>query len=179
MMGFTQELIEGVPVLRKPAHFLFKTGLCVKNAVAHPLIKYCGYFPRSLSDRGQDAWVIEIFNGKRGGYFLELGAADGFSESNTFLLEKKFGWSGLCIEPNPAQFQLITERYRRTCSVAPELIDETEGDVEFVLYGQESGLVATEAANNDAPSREKPLTCSEHVLKVAFYAWKPTHSLQS
>ena len=44
---------------------------------------------RSLSQAGQDFWVIgEAFNGKRNGYFVELGSADGITLSNTFLLEK-------------------------------------------------------------------------------------------
>ena len=35
---------------------------------------------RSLSQAGQDFWVIgEAFNGKRNGYFVELGSADGIT----------------------------------------------------------------------------------------------------
>jgi FkbM family methyltransferase len=37
------------------------------------------------------------------GFFIEAGANDGISQSNTFLYEKKYGWSGLLIEPNPSK----------------------------------------------------------------------------
>lgn len=38
------------------------------------------------------------------GYFIELGANDGLNQSNTYKLQKDFGWSGLLIEPSPIQF---------------------------------------------------------------------------
>jgi FkbM family methyltransferase len=45
------------------------------------------------------------------GFFIEAGANDGISQSNTFLYEKEFGWSGLLIEPNPSKcFQCKNNR---------------------------------------------------------------------
>lgn len=37
------------------------------------------------------------------GFYVELGVNDGFSQSNTFFLEKK-GWSGILVEPCPNLF---------------------------------------------------------------------------
>ena len=38
------------------------------------------------------------------GFFIEAGANDGISQSNTFLYEKEYGWNGLLIEPNPSKY---------------------------------------------------------------------------
>jgi FkbM family methyltransferase len=48
------------------------------------------------------------------GYFIELGANDGISQSNTKNLELYHGWQGLLIEPSPQQFgKLIKNRKKR------------------------------------------------------------------
>jgi len=38
-----------------------------------------------------------------GGFFVEAGAHDGFTQSNTYYLERFRGWRGVLIEPIPAQ----------------------------------------------------------------------------
>lgn len=139
--------IQDSPVLSRIAHLGLKTALRAKNLVLAPAAR-AGYCPPSLSDRGQDRWVIETFAGKRGGYFLELGAADGFSESNTYVLEKRYGWSGLCIEPNPVLFAQLKEW--RSCRCVADAVDSEDGTVDYVLSGQESGIVAADTDNGSA-----------------------------
>ena len=38
------------------------------------------------------------------GYFVELGANNGLFQSNTYLLQQRYGWTGLLIEPSPSQY---------------------------------------------------------------------------
>lgn len=49
----------------------------------------------------QDLWVCFELGEKTGGYFVEFGATNGLSNSNTWLLEKRLGWKGILAEPNP------------------------------------------------------------------------------
>jgi len=46
----------------------------------------------------QEKFVIEIFNGKKNGVYVELGAFDSKLGSNTFYLESDYDWSGVSFE---------------------------------------------------------------------------------
>lgn len=63
-----------------------------------------GSLERHFSQAGQDLFVLEVLDGKCGGVFLDLGCNHPIMINNTFLLEKEFGWSGLCFDVDP-QFQ--------------------------------------------------------------------------
>jgi FkbM family methyltransferase len=53
----------------------------------------------SKSQIQQDLIALMITNQISKGYFVEFGAASGKSGSNTYLLEKKYGWNGIVAEP--------------------------------------------------------------------------------
>ena len=56
-------------------------------------------FENSYSQISQDIFVISQLKGMKSGFFIEFGATDGISLSNTFLLEKNFDWKGILVEP--------------------------------------------------------------------------------
>lgn len=53
----------------------------------------------SKSQLGQDIVALIVNNFKREGYFVEFGATNGYDLSNSYLLEKHFGWKGILAEP--------------------------------------------------------------------------------
>ncbi|HVH82059.1 MAG TPA: FkbM family methyltransferase [Stellaceae bacterium] len=55
----------------------------------------------NVEDQDCALWVLHETRQKRDGYFVEFGATDGISLSNTHLLEQEFGWRGILAEPNP------------------------------------------------------------------------------
>jgi len=96
----------------------------------------------STSQIGQDRQVIDkIYNGLRGGYFIELGAGDGITLSNTFILERDYGWNGLCIEPNP-DYNLSMQRNRKCHTSTACCLDVVGKHVEFsqAAYKELSGI---------------------------------------
>lgn len=59
---------------------------------------------KTSAQNKEDLVLIQYFQ-KRGGVFVDVGAHDGVQFSNTHLLETKYGWTGVCIEPNPDSFK--------------------------------------------------------------------------
>lgn len=86
-----------------------------------------GYF----SQKGQDKFLNEnIFKNKEKGFFVEIGAHDGISFSNTYYFEKYLGWHGICIEPNPEIFKKLTGN--RKCYCEQVCISSDFGVKEFL-----------------------------------------------
>ncbi len=75
----------------------------------------------------QDTFIICRTNSKIGGYFVEVGAWDPIKFSNTFKLERDFGWSGLLIEPNPKMANRI--KRKRSSKVIEVAISNRAGSV--------------------------------------------------
>ena len=59
-----------------------------------------GYFGLNKIDQH-----LEKFFPNKNGYFVELGANDGISQSNTLFLEKYKNYRGVLIEPHPGNFE--------------------------------------------------------------------------
>jgi FkbM family methyltransferase len=52
------------------------------------------------SQHGEDVVLWRYFQGRRNGFFIEIGAYDGVTFSNTYMLEAA-GWNGILVEANP------------------------------------------------------------------------------
>jgi len=102
-----------------------------------------------VSQAGQDYWVYgEVFDEKRRGFFLDVGAHDGLQLSNTFLLEKRYKWSGICVEGNPETFKKLVA-YRR-CICVNACLDSEPSEVMFAKRGVLGGIVASDTDNREA-----------------------------
>lgn len=59
-----------------------------------------------------DEWVIshlQEMGCSKDGYYVEAGAFDGITHSNTLTLERHFNWTGLLIEPHPDLVSVVKE----------------------------------------------------------------------
>ena len=82
--------------------------------------------PLSCSQILQDIWVLYELNEKRGGYFVEFGACDGVTLSNTLLLEKTYGWQGALAEPARSWHEAL--RTNRNCYITGKCVYRTDGE---------------------------------------------------
>lgn len=63
-----------------------------------------------FSQNAQDAWMTAFTGYAKGGTFMEVGAFDGWTISNTAILEQAWGWDGICVEALPAAAARIAAR---------------------------------------------------------------------
>lgn len=97
---------------------------------------------KTFSQYYQDSFLNFLFAGKQGGVFLDIGANDGITFSNTYFFEKYKGWSGLCVEPLVDKFQKC--KTVRNCHLENVCLSDREGVVRFrKVYGFDmlSGIV--------------------------------------
>lgn len=107
---------------------------------------------KAVSQLGQELWVLERVDYKRDGFFVEFGATDGITLSNSWLLEHEFGWSGICAEPNPKFFKDL--QANRSCVVSDECIGQHSGDrISFILADVYGGIADYSDADNHAQKR--------------------------
>lgn len=75
--------------------------------------------------RGQASMILDILSEQRNGFYVECGALDGETRSNTLYMERKLGWKGLLVEADPKNFKLLLRKNRHAWSINVCLNDKT------------------------------------------------------
>lgn len=119
-----------------------------KEWLAHdPEVAFLGHclslLGSSHSQILQDLYVLYKCGLKEGGFFVEFGATDGMVRSNTLLLERELGWSGVLAEPFPVWHEAL--RRNRTSAIDTRCVWKTSGETREFL-GSHSQELATIAA---------------------------------
>lgn len=95
------------------------------------------------SQAGQDRVIEHLFQGKTGGVFVDIGAYDGVTGSNTLFFEKWRNWTGVLVEPVEA-FRTSAQE-TRSAPCLPYAVAEGPGTARFMAvtegFTQMSGLV--------------------------------------
>jgi FkbM family methyltransferase len=109
--GSTIRLAQRNPMVderpKHPAVASFESLLALRNYATQNPQDSAGIFARFCAENFnvsrvqlfQDMLVILLLRGKRNGFFVEFGATDGVSLSNSFVLEKNLQWKGILAEP--------------------------------------------------------------------------------
>lgn len=99
----------------------------VGNSLASRFVDYCvRNHRRSNSQLFQDLMVLVVLNEQRDGFFVEFGATDGVSLSNTCLLERAYQWTGILAEPGHVWHNAIFSN--RSCAIDTRCVWRTSGE---------------------------------------------------
>jgi FkbM family methyltransferase len=120
---------------------------------------------KSYSQLNQDLDVLKHYNNKKDGYFIEIGANNGITLSNTYLLEKEYGWKGICIEPIPKTYLKLIKNRNCICS-DKAVYNQSNVTVNFTIteYDLLSGITENIDRHKDDAKNGKQITVSTITL---------------
>jgi FkbM family methyltransferase len=111
------------------------------------------YLRKSMSQFGQDLFVLYELGYKRNGFFVEFGATNGVDLSNTHILEREFGWNGILAEPARGWHESL--RRNRSCQIDELCVwKETGVTMLFREVGEFSTIDAFSGADGHAYLRD-------------------------
>lgn len=110
--------------------------------------------PKSASQLFQDLFVAFSFGQKERGTFLEFGATDGVSLSNSFFLENKLKWKGVLAEPSPQWHQKLIQNRPNSHLVFDCIWTETGLELDFFV--SDFGVLSTIDAYRESDKLSMP-----------------------
>jgi FkbM family methyltransferase len=84
---------------------------------------------RFFSQFSEDEWIVKNIKVPKKGYFVDVGAADGITFSNSYYFELA-GWNGVCLEPDPRNFEFAKKRRKKIYQYAA---GSKNGKAEFFI----------------------------------------------
>ena len=94
-------------------------------------LSYSGHVYYSQS--GQEAAVLSLLERKTNGFFIDIAANEPFQNSNTALLERHYGWRGVCIDAAKRSRRRFTET-NRTCTFMLALTGDPTSETKSLLF---------------------------------------------
>lgn len=140
----------------------FQQSVMVRSRHMEDSIIYKTFFQEKLDTIGKD------------GTYIELGAYDGSTESNTHFFDKCLGWKGLLIEGNPENYNKVIQNrpfahkmsFAPSCSAAYEQENHT---VPFYRYPMTNvGMVGSAKTYEGRPTVDVPCGPLAPALKDIF-----------
>jgi FkbM family methyltransferase len=122
-------------------------------------------FPPAFQDINRK--VAEKYLNYDNGFFIEVGGADGFTQSNTWHLEKFKGWKGILVEPNTDAYYICKENRKNSRVINCALVssDFQEQSIKMIhrnVYDGDPGLMT---APEDSPLRQDEVWMSKKTDK--------------
>jgi FkbM family methyltransferase len=127
-----------------PSLFVHTPSSILREMLELPSTKY-------QTQLNQDIFAL-LMNRFRPGFFLEIGANDGFTFSNTVYLEYEFGWKGILVEANQKYMRSLAKR--KNSIVVNKAVSTQNGQADFIDAGLYGGLKASMADNHQDHTKD-------------------------
>lgn len=143
----------------------------VKKNVTPPIAKFIGAslynLDSTFSQNLQDVWALMESNFKHGGKFIEFGAADGMNGSNTYLLEKMYGWTGVVSEPLPQHTENLHKI--RSCAITTDCVwTKSNKTLEFNVTPELDLSTISGFGNDDEHAEKRKLGTTIQVKTISL-----------
>jgi FkbM family methyltransferase len=129
--------------------------------------KLLEYIDQSKAQLRQDLFVLQESNFKQNGYFVEFGAASGVKLSNTYLLEKRFGWTGILSEPAIVWHKSL--RSNRDCIIETSCVwSESGSEISFTQSSDAELSTISKFADGDGHAKARHAGRSYNVKTISL-----------
>lgn len=88
----------------------------------------------------QDRVIDVLLRKKHHGFFLDIGAHDGITFSNSYFFEKNRDFKGICLEPNPVVFENLIKN--RKCDCLNSAASNKDGYAKFTKISGYSEMLS-------------------------------------
>jgi FkbM family methyltransferase len=117
----------------------------------------------------QDIMAYLFFHGKKNGFYIEIGANDGYSGSTTFWAQQ-LDWKGICVEPQKETFERLQE-YRNCALYNFAISDKTQRNVKFITFPERdfrSGIAGTMSASHIEEAKKLSSMSTTTINTITF-----------
>jgi hypothetical protein len=131
--------------------------------------------PEKFSAGLEEYMVRDFFQDQRGGTFLDVGAFQAVAGSNTYRLERDFGWSGLALDANPAVAADYPRLRPQTRFVLAFVADRDQGVTTLHVARASPGSASSQPGftsqwgpidqTHDVPNRTLNAVLAEHAVE--------------
>ncbi|WP_026672389.1 glycosyltransferase [Alkalihalobacterium bogoriense] len=120
-----------------------------------------------FSEAGEDATVIKLFNKKRNGFYIDVGAFRPRKYSNTYLLHRFFGWSGINVDASSEAIDLFKEERPGDININAA-VGESAGEATFYKFKEKTINTISEENLKRQLNRGKEIVGEEKVQVISL-----------
>ena len=93
--------------------------------------KFSYLYPDGAPRPQPSDFAAEYFKGKINGVYVDVGANNGITWSNSLTFELNYGWTGICVEPHPTAFKKLKDN-RKSINLNFAIANE-EKELDFMV----------------------------------------------